>query len=267
MLVAERLAHVEVVAERRRRAVLPARTAGARPSKAAASSTASSASRLASCRRGIVAASVSASDRAPFDRHVPARQHRPGVDPRVDQVDREPDPVEPVAELPEHRRTAAVAGHGAVVDVDRPVRRQRERLGPDDRVVERDRDVGSEAAQRVARLAPVQASGRARPRSRRRRAPARCRRRRTRARSASPTGAAVIPTRRSLRSVRRTSRRPTASSRITGPGRRARNREAIPCGLRVSTTTFTRGSTRARAAARTRSGDGGGASRGRARSG
>ena len=235
--------------------------------KAAAPSTASSASRLASCRRGIVAASVSRERRAPFDRHVPAREHRPGVDARVDQVDREPDPVEPVAELPEHRRTAAVAGHGAVVDVDRAVRGQRERLGPDDRVVERDRDVGPEAAQRVARLAPRSGSGRARPPSRRTSRdgplPASAYARR----SARPTGAAVTPTRRSLRSVRRRSRRPTASSRITGPGRRARNRDAIPCGLRVSTTTFTRGSTGAREAARTRSGDGGAASRGRARSG
>ena len=69
-------------------------------------------------------------------------------------MDREPDGVAPVRELPEDGRATAVAGNRAVVDVDRPVLRRRERRLGDQRVVERDRNVG--AGEYSARLRPVE---------------------------------------------------------------------------------------------------------------
>ena len=109
MLVARATrADVEVVAERRRRPVVPAGRLGLARRRRRALSTASSASRLAVVQARNRRGERLGERRAAFDRHVPARQHRPGVDPRVDQVDREPDPVEPVARAP--RRPAGRRG-------------------------------------------------------------------------------------------------------------------------------------------------------------
>ncbi len=126
------------------------------PSKAPASSTRSSASRLASWSAGDRRRERRRERRPPLDRHLAGREHGPGVDAGVDPVDREADGLEAVEELPEDGRAAAVLGDGAVVDVDRPVWRERERLLAEDRVVERDGDVCLETSQRRARLLAVQ---------------------------------------------------------------------------------------------------------------